>query len=125
MLHRLVISVCVVVLACAQATQTAATTTSRQALLGDEIHAASVTTAYQAVARLRPEWLRQRGRMSMRDPGAGAVVVYVNGLREGGATALDGIAAETVFAMEYLNGSDATTRFGTGHSGGAILVQLR
>jgi len=125
MLHRLVISVCVVVLACAQATQTAATITSRQALLGDEIHAASVTTAYQAVARLRPEWLRQRGRMSMRDPGAGAVVVYVNGLREGGATALDGIAAETVFAMEYLNGSDATTRFGTGHSGGAILVQLR
>ena len=125
MLYRLVMAMCVGALACAPATQTAGTAPSRSVLLGDEIQAASVGTAYQAVARLRPEWLRQRGRMSLRNPGAGAVIVYLNGLREGGVTALDGISAETVLAMEFLSGSEATTRFGTGHSGGAILVRLR
>jgi hypothetical protein len=116
---------CVVVLACAQATQTGGTVALRQVLLGDEIQAAAVATAYEAVARLRPEWLRQRGRVSIRDPGAGALVVYLNGMRQGGASALEGIAAENVAGMEYLNGSEATTRFGTGHGGGAILVRMR
>ena len=128
MLRGVVFGVCVGVLACAQATHTTAGTApaqSRHVLLGDEIQAASVATAYQAVARLRPEWLHRRGQMSIRDPSAGAVVVYLDGLREGGANALEGIAAETVLAMEYLNGSEATTRFGTGHAGGAILVRLR
>ena len=39
--------------------------------------------------------------------------------------ALDAIVAETVLEMEYLNGQEATTRFGTGHGGGVILVRLR
>jgi hypothetical protein len=112
-------------LACAQATQTGGTVALRNVLLGDEIQAATVATAYEAVARLRPEWLRQRGRVSIRDPGAGALVVYLNGMRQGGASALEGIAAENVAGMEYLNGSEATTRFGTGHGGGAILVRMR
>jgi len=125
-LRGVVFSACVGVLACAQAARTTAgPTTSRHVLLGDEIQAASVATAYQAVARLRPEWLHRRGQMSIRDPSAGAVVVYLDGLREGGATALEAIAAENVLAMEYLDGSEATTRFGTGHAGGAILVRLR
>lgn len=101
------------------------TAPSRRVLLGDEIQAAAVATAYQAVARLRPEWLQRRGRISVRDPGAGAVIVYLNGLRQGGAGALDAIAADTVLEMEYLNGQDATTRFGTGHGGGVILVKVR
>jgi len=94
-------------------------------LLEDEIRAAQVATAYQIVARLRPEWLRGRGRVSVRDPTAGAVVVYLKGMRQGGARALDAIVAETVLEMEYLNGQEATTRFGTGHGGGVILVRLR
>ena len=94
-------------------------------LLEEEIRGAQVATAYQLVARLRPEWLRGRGRVSVRDPTAGAVVVYLNGMRQGGARALDAIVAETVLEMEYLNGQEATTRFGTGHGGGVILVRRR
>jgi len=94
-------------------------------LLEEEIRGAQVATAYQVVARLRPEWLHRRGRVSVRDPTAGAVVVYINAMRQGGANALDAIVAETVLEMEYLNGQEATTRFGTGHGGGVILVRLR
>ncbi len=94
-------------------------------LVEDEIRAVQVATAYEIVARLRPEWLRRRGRVSVRDPSAGAVVVYLNGMRHGGVSTLDAIVAETVLEMEYLNGQEATIRFGTGHGGGVILVRQR
>jgi len=125
-LRRLAIAGCVVAMACGPAPRTAAEPTpSRRVLLEDEIRGVQVATAYQIVARLRPEWLRRRGRASVRDPTAGAVIVYLNGMREGGVRALDVIGAETVLEMEYLNGQEATTRFGTGHGGGVILVRQR
>jgi hypothetical protein len=124
MTHWSAIAVSVTALACVPATRTAGAPLSRHVLLGDEIQAAAVGTAYQAVARLRPEWLQRRGRIS-RDPAAGAVVVYLNGMRQGGVSALDAIAADNILDMEYLSSQEATTRFGTGHGGGAILVHLR
>ena len=124
-LRRLAVTGCLVAVACGPAQRTAEPTPSRRVLLENEIRAAQVATAYQIVARLRPEWLRGRGRLSVRDPTAGAVLVYLNGMRQGGVRALDAIVAETVLEMEYLNGQEATTRFGTGHGGGVILVRLR
>ena len=124
-LRRLAIAGCLVAVACGPAPRTAEPTPSRRVLLEEEIRGAQVATAYQIVARLRPEWLRRRGRVSLRDPTAGAVIVYLNGMRQGGASALDAIMAETVLEMEYLNGQEATTRFGTGHGGGVILVRLQ
>ncbi|HXG98319.1 MAG: hypothetical protein E6J91_48220 [Deltaproteobacteria bacterium] len=124
-LRRLAIAGCLVAVACGPAPRTAEPTPSRRVLLEHEIRGAQVATAYQIVARLRPEWLRRRGRASVRDPTAGAVVVYLDGMRQGGVRALDAIVAETVREMEYLSGQEATTRFGTGHGGGVILVRLR
>ena len=99
--------------------------TSRRVLLADEIRAVSATDAYEVVQRLRPEWLRRRGQTSLRNPSAGEVVVYLDGVRYGGPRSLEGVRAESVVQMEYLDASDATTRFGTGHGGGAILVRTR
>jgi len=124
-LRLLAIAGYLVALACAPARRTAEPTPSRRVLREHEIRGAQVATAYQVVARLRPEWLRRRGRVSVRDPTAGAVVVYLNGMRQGDASALDAIMAEAVLEMEYLNGQEATTRFGTGHGGGVILVRLQ
>ena len=114
-------------LACSSATQGGARTpsTSRRMLLADEIQAVPATSAYEAVSRLRPEWLRRRGQVSIRDPRAGEVVVYLDGVRFGGPGSLRNIRAESILQMDYLDASDATTRFGTGHGGGAILVRTR
>ena len=120
------IALCFGALACAPSSgRDGSSVPSRRALLGDEIQAASVTTAYDAVSRLRPEWLRRRGQISFRNPGAGEVVVYVNGMRRGGPAALSGITAASVVQMEFLSGTVATTRYGSGHGGGAILVDTR
>jgi len=106
-------------------TGAATPSTSRRVLLGDEIRSVSATDAYEAVQRLRPEWLRRRGQVSIQDPSAGGVVIYLDGVRFGGPRSLEGLRAESIVQMEYLDASDATTRFGTGHGGGAILVRTR
>jgi hypothetical protein len=106
-------------------TASAPSTRSRNTLLADEMKTVDVATAYDAIARLRPSWLRSRGPISVQQPGAGQVVAYVDGLRVGGADALARVPASAVVQMEFLSGPDATTRFGVGHDGGAILVRTR
>ena len=113
---------CATAVACSSATQRSGAPRSRAILLAEEIVASDAPTAYDAIARLRPEWLRRRGPISIQDPGAGQAVVYVNGMRHGSLGSLQGIRADTVEQMEYLDAPAATTRFGTGHGGGAIVV---
>lgn len=77
-------------------------------------------TALQAIERLRPRWLQMRAGMSGEPP-----VLYVDGGRRGNINDLASMPASDVQDMEYMGGSDATTRFGTGHAGGAIMVTTR
>lgn len=73
--------------------------------------------ALQAIERLRPRWLQSR---------AGDVVqLYVDGSRRGNVADLQSIRVIEIEQMEYMSASDATTRYGTGHAGGAILVSSR
>ena len=75
--------------------------------------------ALQAVQRLRARWLTTRAG-SGQDP-----VLYVDGTRRGAPDELRFIRADEVRQMDFMSGPDASTRFGTGHQGGAILVLSR
>ena len=125
--HSLAIIGCVTIaLACSGAARRQASPPSTTVLIADEIQASGARTVHEAVSRLRPGWLRgRRGRISMQDPAAGEVVVYLDGVRYGGQRALASIRVETVLDLTFLAASDATTRFGTGHGGGAILIRTR
>lgn len=94
-------------------------------ITGEEIAASSQTDALRLVQSLRPRWVAVRGQMSITDPTAGQVVVYLDGARLGGSDALRGISTMDVAMMEYLDASTASSRFGLGHTGGAILVTTR
>lgn len=95
---------------------------SRDLITAEEIQESGALTAYQAVQDLRPRFLRP-GRFNMR--ASSYPVVYVNDLRLGGLDELRRIRSADVYSIRYLSGPDATTRFGTGHSGGALLVTTR
>lgn len=98
----------------------------RQDVLNEEEFSQSTATdAYGLVQRFRPNWLRYRGPVSIQNPGAGQVLVYVNNVRWGTASRLREIPAGEVVEMRHLNGSDATTRYGKDHSGGVIQVTMR
>jgi hypothetical protein len=106
---------------CSSATQDVegAPVSSANVITRQQIVESNVRTAYEVVRKLQPSWLRKRSR------GAGTpdpVRVYVDGANRGEVDQLRLMDAATVGEMRYLNSADATTRFGTGHTSGAILV---
>lgn len=75
----------------------------------------NASNAMQVVRRLRPAWLLARGP----DP-----VVYVDNVRRpGGVDALSNVPIGQIQLLEFIGASDATTRWGTGHTGGVIQVR--
>ena len=74
----------------------------------------NASTAMEVVRRLRPGWLLARGA----DP-----VVYVDNVRRpGGVDALFNVPVGQIRLLEFIGAADATTRWGTGHTGGVIQV---
>lgn len=92
----------------------------------EEISASQTTTAYDLIRQLRPHFLRTSGPTSINAPsGPEIIVVYLDGTRMGGPEALHGIPTTDVKAVQFLSASQATTRYGTGHTQGAIVVTTR
>jgi hypothetical protein len=69
--------------------------------------------------------LQARGPQSFTDRSAGGVVVYLDGTRIGGASTLRRIMASDMETAQYLSASEAASRYGLNHSGGAILITTR
>jgi hypothetical protein len=96
----------------------AAPRTSRDVILADEIVTSGARTALEAIKRLRPQMLQGRGVRETQE-----IAIYVDGTRTEGTRAdLEQIPASQVKEIRYLNGQDATQRFGANHGAGAILV---
>jgi hypothetical protein len=91
-----------------------------------EVEAApdATTTALALVQQLRPNWLRMRGPTSIRSS-TPPVQVYVGGVNRGGPSALNDIPRQSIKEIQHLSGNDASSRYGTGHESGAILVILK
>jgi hypothetical protein len=81
--------------------------------------------ALLVVQQMRPTWLRGRASGTVSAGAPPEVVVYVNGARVGSPRDLEQISRNSIKEMRYLSASDATTRWGTGHSLGAITVTTR
>lgn len=84
-------------------------------------------TALEAIRRLRPSWLRAGSRPSIAvETGRDSRLprVHLNGVPLQRISELDQINAVDVREMRFLNGTDATTRFGTGYPNGVILVTM-
>jgi hypothetical protein len=95
-------------------------------LTAQEIIAANadVNTAYDAVARLRPNWLAPRGAMSSNTEATGYATVYLDGQLYGGIETLRNIAAYHVADMRYYDVTQAGARFGVrAGTSGAIEVR--
>ena len=110
------------------ATQSANPARSRSAdvITGPEARETSANDAYEVVQLLRPAWLRSRAAPSLTNPEATYARIYVDNVpMAGGTRDLRNIAAGDIREIRYISPTDATTRFGTGHSGGVIMVLTR
>jgi hypothetical protein len=132
--HAMVLSALVIsVSSCASSSGSGTSPTDKVAvrrnanvITAQELSQTGESNVYQAIEELRPQWVRGRSRASMREGGQSAdVVVYIEGARIGNASALQQISINGVYDVQYLDASEATNRFGTGHTSGAIIVRTQ
>lgn len=88
-------------------------------ITADQIAAANVPTAYEAVDRLHRDWWQD-----LNHPQNPVIVYQDNNQKLGDGTpqALRQIPADDVKSIEYLSSNDAVMRFGQDAIGGAIIL---
>ena len=95
-------------------------------ITSDELATVAHDDLYAAISQLRPTYFVTRGVTS---PGVGTapevVQVYVDGAHRGDLQSLHQIQASDVKEVRHLSATEATQRYGTGHTMGAILVTTR
>lgn len=94
-------------------------------ITADELAESGAADLYQAVQRLRPQWLRGSGARSLGG-GAGGVVVYQNNAELGGIEALRGVGIGFAAELRFLDGSEASNTLpglGSRMVAGAIVVR--
>lgn len=122
----LVAAVCMVVGGCSSAGRQRNAPAARNVITADEIARVNATNAFEAIQRLQPRMLaKQRGPSSINLENQSRVLVYVDGTRFGGIENLSLIQANSILKIEFLSASEATFRYGTGNSAGAIEITSR
>lgn len=94
-------------------------------LTEDEIARVSVVSAFDAVQRLRPQFLSYRGETSLLNTSSPEPTVYLDGVRYGELATLRGIPAADVATITLYRAWASATRFGTGNMGGVIEVTTK
>ncbi len=100
---------------------------NRNSNLITESELAEVTqqNVFDAVRRLRPAWLRVRGRGMVSLDMESTIPVYLDGILRGSTALLGRIRPSEVQEIRYLDPNDATIRYGSSHRDGAIMVTLK
>ena len=80
---------------------------------------------FDAVRRLRPQWLRIRARGSVSIDQESTIPVYIDGFRRGSTRLLGRLRPSVVQEIRYLDPNDAVVRYGSSHRDVAIMVTLR
>lgn len=119
--------------ACASrsAEDTGRSVTSRQVLTREQIANTHAINAYDAVQRLRSQWLQLRGSTQMPSQPGGTqfqenqVVVYMDNQKLGTVEQLRAIEIAAVQYIRYFPPAEASARWGFNHGGGAIYVSTR
>ncbi len=97
---------------------------SANVIVEAEIPASGAQNALEVIQRVRPSMLRSRNGTN-DETGVMDIVFYIDGVRAGDRQAITSVLASNVKDIRFLPAADATTRFGTGHPLGAILVTTK
>ena len=122
---HLVLTIAVLVSACGGSARNRPSTSS-DVIARAELEAAGSVTTYDAVLRLRPHFLRDRGPTSLVNRSTRTrSVVFVEGREYGEIESLKNFPTERVEEVRFFPGLEATTRFGSAYGAGVIQLRLR
>lgn len=88
----------------------------------EDIEKVNVLNAYDAISRLRPQFLNSHGPTTLSGTDNGYPNVYLNHQLYGDLQSLRNINIQGISEIHYYNGAEASTRFGLGNVSGAIEV---
>jgi hypothetical protein len=88
----------------------------------EEILGTNASNVYDAVSRLRPNFLTYHGQTTLRGSDTGYPRVYLNRMLFGDINSLKTMSPTGVREIRYYNGSDASSRFGLDNASGAIEI---
>jgi hypothetical protein len=91
----------------------------------DQIQTSSAPNAYELVRQVRPQWLRGRGTTSFQSGDVPLPIIYLGEIRHGELESLRVFELTSLQELRYISATAATTRYGSGHSGGIIRVTLK
>lgn len=109
-------------LACSSSgsSSTSGSSSNRDVLTRAEIDESNSGSLYDAIQKLRSSWLRTRGGGSQAE-----IQVMMDGVRVGDVSFLQTVRSDNVIEVRFVNSRDATTRWGTGFTAGAIDIISR
>jgi hypothetical protein len=96
-----------------------ATAEAGNMITAEAIAKSNVFTAFQAIERLRPAWLRSRGPKIISTGIPVYATVYIDDHRAGELSQLQSVNARDVAEIRFLSPSEATVTYGT-YGGGAL-----
>ena len=97
----------------------------RYRITREELLTLPAGTAFDAVDRFHRDWLRRRGATASSSTGRDYPEVFVDGRPFGALDVLHQFGTDSVQEIRFIPPSDATTRYGTGYTGGIIEIILR
>lgn len=110
---------------------------NRRTIERDDIVSSGATNAWDLIRSARSDWLVPRGTNSFREtargsadfgqpasvtPGIDQILVYLDNTRLGGTQQLAEIDLASIGRIEFVEGAQATWRWGAGHAHGVILL---
>ena len=107
---------------CTPRTGVAPASSASEAITRVEITKSQAFNAYDAIRILRPNMLRERGRVTIRGNDIREPLVYLDNQRMGGISFLRDIPVTEIFEIRYHTAPQAQIKWGNGHPQGVIQV---
>ena len=111
---------------CASAAKPGETPRSgRNQLTREELSRTNSNNLYDAISKVRPEWLSSRGPTSVTNSTPTSVDIFMNGSLLGNADYLKQVGVLDITEVRYFDAATASARFGMGHPRGVIEITRR
>jgi len=119
--------VAAVVMACASAGPgtTSVGASDANVITAAQISASQQTNAYDIVSKLRPNFLKSRGRTTIYGQGSDYASVFLDGQSFGDLGSLRNIASSQIRSIKFIRGTDAVTVYGMQYGAGVIDVRTK
>ena len=97
----------------------------RYVITEEEIDASTASNVYDLIAQLRADFLKDRGKVSIRMDQREKAVVFLNDQEYGILETLRNIPRGRVSEIRYYPGTEAVNRFGAQYGGGVVFLVAR